>query len=147
MGVLVGSSASVSTWGKFRCAWCLQENFDYTLSTDSFNIQYNTGQKAIAAGTGFIRWNRGEQSISDQQPSISNFFGGLGNRLFLVPSSPTYGNQAATEEFEADMIGQTVTMVSGTGTIDATLFDTGIQVLGGGTSYGDITDVGLLEAF
>ena len=145
MGVLVGSSASVSTWGKFRCAWCLQENFDYTLSTDTFNIEYASGQKAIAAGTGLIRWNRGEQT--EQQPSISNFFGSLGNRLFLVPTSPTYGNQAATEEFEADMIGQTVTMVSGSATIDSTLFDTGIQVVGGATSYGDITDVGLLESF
>jgi hypothetical protein len=145
MGVLVGSTASVSTWGKFRCAWCLQENFDYTLSSDTFNIEYATGQKAIAGDTGLIRWNRGEQSI--QQPSISNFFGSLGNRLFLVPTDPTFGNQAASEEFEADMIGQTVTMTSGSATIDSTLFDTGIQVLGGGTPYGDITDVGLLEAF
>ena len=45
------------------------------------------------------------------------------------------------------MIGQTVTMVSGSATIDSTLFDTGIQVVGGATSYGDITDVGLLESF
>lgn len=147
MGVLVGSSASVSTWGKFRCAWCLQENYNYATSPGGFNIEYLSGQKATAAGSGLIRWNRGEQSNIDQQPSISNFFGSLGNRLFLVPTSPTYGNQAATEEFEADMIGQTVTMVSGSATIDSTLFDTGIQVVGGGTPYGDITDVGLLESF
>jgi hypothetical protein len=147
MGELVGSSAPVSTWGKFRCAWCFQENFDYITSPDTFNIQYISGQKAIAAGSGLIRWNRGEQSTINQQPSLSNFFGGAGNRLFLVPSFSPLGNQAASEEFEADMVGQTVTMVSGSGTIDSTLFDTGIQVLGGATPYGDITDVGLLEAF
>lgn len=145
MGVLIGSAGAVSTWGKFRCAWCLQENFDYTAT--AFNIDYLSGQRATAAGHGFIRWNRGEQASGDQQPSISNFFGGAGNRLFLVPSFPATGNGAATEEFEADMVGQTVNMTSGSAVIDSTLFDSGIQVVGGATDYGPITDVGLLSAF
>lgn len=147
MGVLVGSSALVSTWGKFRCAWAFQENFDYIWSFDTFNIVYLSGQKAIAPGSGLIRWNRGEQGINFQQPTIGNYFVSGQNRLDLIPSDPVTGNRAATEEFEADMIGQTVNMVSGSATISSTLFDSGQQPIGGSTPYGDITDVGLLEAF
>ena len=145
MATAVGSAVGVSTWGKFRCAWCFQENFDVT-SYGDFHITYGSGQKASATGSGLIRWSRGAGSI--QQPSISNFFSGsLGNRLFLVPSSPTTGNAAATEEFEAVMVGQTVTMVSGSATINSTLFDSGIQVVGGSTPYDDITAIGNLTAF
>ena len=147
MGVLVGSSALVSTWGKFRCAWAFQENFDYIWSFDTFNIEYFSGQKAIAPGSGLIRWNRGEQGLNFQQPTIVNYFVSGQNRLDLIPSDPVTGNRAATEEFEADMIGQPVTMVSGSATINSTLFDSGQQPIGGSTPYGDITDVGLLEAF
>jgi hypothetical protein len=148
MATALGSSASVSTWGKFRCAWCFDENFDYLPTVDSFSIEYLSGQKATAAGSGLIRWNRGLQGISLQQPSISsNFSPSTTNRLFLIPSFPATGNAAATEEFEAVMVGQTVTMVSGSGTINSTLFDSGIQVLGGSTPYGDITNVGNLTGF
>jgi hypothetical protein len=141
-------AAATSTWGKFRCAWCFQENFDYLVAADASSIEYLSGQKATAAGSGLIRWNRGVQSNINQQPSISSYFSpSTTNRLFLVPSFPATGNAAATEEFEAVMVGETVTMVSGSATINSTLFDSGIQVLGGSTPYGDITAIGNLTAF
>ena len=45
------------------------------------------------------------------------------------------------------MVGQTVTMVSGSATINSTLFDSGIQVVGGSTPYDDIISIGNLTAF
>jgi hypothetical protein len=147
MATALGSSASVSTWGKFRCAWCLQENTNYFQTFDTFSIEYLSGQKATAAGSGLIRWNRGVQGISNQQPSISNFFVSGQNRIDIIPNLPVLGNQAATEEFEAVMIGQTVNMVSGSATISSTLFDSGRQPIGGSTPYGDVTDVGNLTGF
>ena len=55
MASAVGSSAALSTWGKFRCVWCLQENYDYTTFSDH-NITFGSGQKAAAAGSGLIRY-------------------------------------------------------------------------------------------
>jgi hypothetical protein len=147
MATALGASASVSTWGKFRCAWCLQDNNNYLATFDTFSVEYLSGQKATAAGSGLIRWNRGVQGAGFYQPSISNFFVSGQNRIDIIPSDPITGNRAATEEFEAVMVGQTVTMVSGSATISSTLFDSGQQPIGGSTWYGDAINVGNLTAF
>ncbi len=146
MATALGSSVSVSTWGKLRCAWCLALTDNYT--SGDYNITYFSGQKASAPGSGLIRWPRLIYGIGEQQPTIYSLFNtSLGNRLFLVPYVTTPPRSPASEQFRDAMIGQTVTMAGGSPVISSTLFDTGVQSVGGTTSWRPITAVGNLTAF
>lgn len=162
MGQIVGDSIGYSTWGKFRCAWCLQSNYDYTGS--AFWITYNSGLKASATGSGLIRyvsWYYG-----DPNPTIYNEtyvitpgsppFGG--NRIYSVPSqvsatSPTGLESAAvTDEARVQLTGETVSFSGGLSTtITSTLWDEAVYVWNGPMLSpplaGDVVSIGKLTAF
>ena len=160
-------AAATSTWGKFRCVWCLQLNSDVTTFSDH-NITYGSGQKAAAPGSGLIRWRPRPLSPSPSdvlQPSIWNqvftvsfppFIGG--NRIHSDPlqanaSTPTgFESYAVTEESKAVMTGATVAFTDGRSTaITSTLWDTGREVWSGPTlnepDAGDVVSIGNLTAF
>ena len=168
MASAVGSSAALSTWGKFRCVWCLQENYDYTTFSDH-NITFGSGQKAAAAGSGLIRYKprpiSGTYFSDDLQPTIWNqaytdsFPPPIGgNRIYSQPlqvkvGSPTGVESAAvTDEAKAVMTGATVGFFDGRSTaITSTFWDTGRQTWDGPgpspTVAGDVVSIGNLTAF
>jgi hypothetical protein len=145
MGSIVGSSSSVSTWGKFRCAWCLESNYDYLVY--DFTIEYYSGQKSAATGSGLIRWPRGVQSISDQQPTILSAMRSGNYTFFMVPTDPTFPGTAATTEFKNEMIGELVAVTGTSYALTSTFFDTGSQNTGSTTPLDPITSIGKLTAF
>lgn len=168
MASSVGSSAALSTWGKFRCTWCLQLNYDITSATD-FDITYGSGQKASADGSGLIRWKPRPivppYFTSDVQPSIFNqaylisfppAFGG--NRIFTdtlqaSATSPTgVESSAVTVESRAELTGELVGFFDGRNTaLNATFWDEGRYTWDGPTlgptSAGDVVSIGKLTAF
>lgn len=167
MATGVGMAAATSTWGKFRCVWCLQENYDVTTFSD-YNITYGSGQKSAASGSGLIRYMPRPLTpfgTDELQPTIWNqvftvsfppFVGG--NRIFSQPlqvngSSPTgFESKAVTDEAKAVMTGATVGFTDGRSTaITSTLWDTGRQVWSGPTlaepDAGDVVSIGNLTAF
>lgn len=168
MGSLVGSSAALSTWGKFRCAWCLQLAYDYTSS--DHDITYGSGQKAAADGSGLIRWKPRPIVIpffSEQvQPSVFNqAFTDFsfsppqgGNRIFTDTkvasgTSPTgFESNAVTEEARAQLTGELVTFFdTRTTAITTTFWDearyTWNGPVVGATNAGDVVSIGKLTAF
>lgn len=151
MAVIVGSSDTVSTWGKFRCVWCLDDVKGFYKT--AFNIDYLTGegikgQKSAAEGSGWIRWPRGIAPLNDQQPTIGIvLLGDDGNVLYNAPHLVGV-TSAATEEIEKELIGQTVTHNGGSSVISSDLFDDGQQNVGGpNIDYSPIISVGKLMPF
>ena len=168
MGSIVGSSTALSTWGKFRCVWCLQLNYDVTSVTDH-DITYGSGQKAAADGSGLIRWRPrpivAPFGLEDVQPTIFNQayivsfpppFGG--NRIYGEPlqvsaTSPTgFESKAVTDEARAELTGDTVTFTdTRTTTIDAIFWDEGRYTWDGPTlgptNAGDVVSIGKFTAF
>ena len=167
MATGVGTATATSTWGKFRCAWCLQLNYDVPEFGD-YHITYGSGQKAAAAGSGLIRWRPRPLSPTNSdelQPTIWNqvftvsfppFIGG--NRIWAPPpqakaGSPTgFESYAVTDEAKAVMTGATVTFFDGrTTAITSTLWDEYRQVWSGPTlnepDAGDVVSIGNLTAF
>lgn len=155
MAVLIGSFHTVSTWGKFRCVWCL-DNFA-AFNKTAFTIEYLTGegikgQKSAAEGSGLIRWPRGIAQFIDQQPTIGIVpVGDDGNVLYIAPfiTVPVpWANSAATEEIKNELIGQTVVHNGGSSVISSDLFDDGQQNVGGANiDYSPIISVGKLMPF
>ena len=153
MGALIGSSVGVSTWGKFRCAMILNDDYSsggigFTASDN--NIEYLTGVdgvKSAASGSGLIRYPRFTQSANfAQQPSIfSVFSASTGNRLIAIPGSGALGFQVPTE-VRTQLEGQTVTLTGLSATLTSTFFTTGVQVIGGGSPAQPITAIGNLAA-
>jgi hypothetical protein len=151
MGALVGSSVGVSTWGKFRCAMILNDDYStggvgFTASDN--NIEYLTGvdgQKSAASGSGLIRYPRFTPTINfAQQPSIySAYSSSTGNRLINIPGNPTTGFNIPTE-VRTELEGQTVTLTGLSATLNSTFFTTGNQVIGGGSPAQPITAIGNL---
>ena len=169
MGDIVGSSATLSTWGKFRCVWCLQENYDFTSATD-FDITYASGQKSAADGSGLIRWRPRPIVLpyfsDDVQPSIWNqtFTGSFippfttGNRIFSTPfkvngsTATGYESTAVTDEAKAQLTGETVNFSGGyTTTINNILWTEARYIWNPaafpGFAAGDVTSIGKLTAF
>jgi hypothetical protein len=167
MATGVGTAGYVSTWGKFRCVWCLQENYDFPTFSD-YNITYGSGQKASASGSGLIRYRPRPLTpfFSDElQPTIWNqaytdsFPPPIGgNRIYSQPqvfsaSSPTgVESEAVTDEAKAVMTGATVDFLDGRSTtITSALWDTGRQTWDGPgpspTIAGDVVAIGNLTAF
>lgn len=168
MGFLVGSSAALSTWGKFRCAWCVQSNFDVT-NVQDHDITYGSGQKSAADGSGLIRWRPRPlfASFTDEyQPTIwNNVYSNFpvlpptwGNRIFSDPrqvsaTSPTgFESAAVTDELRAELNGDTVTFTTGSTTIADILWQEGVYKWNGPSpppivDAGDVVSIGKFTAF
>ncbi len=161
MGTFVGSANRVSTWGKFRCVMAYNGNVDYTFRAN--NINYGSGVKSAATGSGLIRyvpWNS-TNLPGPRQPHISNTAyspspGLTSNQLYTVPpayTSPldyTQESRAATIEVQNELNGETVTFSNGMiTTIDPILWSTNRQtwMTSSTFSWPDITSVGKLASF
>lgn len=131
-------TANYETWGKFRCAYCL--NFNVDLDSYAYSIDYYSGEKASADGSGLIRFPR----VTSPQPTFASAFTGIGGQNFLLL------DPVATGEFESAMTGQTVTLTGGTATISSALFvgtTSGSQAIGGTTNWSPVLSVGNLTGF
>lgn len=156
MATAVGSSTAVSTWGKFRCAMILNDDYGTGgagfVATD-YSIDYLTGSdgvKSAAPGSGLIRYPRFNQSTNfAQQPSIFSAYSGfippIGNRLIGIPGNSTNGFLMPTE-VRAQLEGQTVTLTGLSATLNSTFFTTDVQFIGGASPAQPITAVGNLTA-
>ena len=154
MATALGASASVSTWGKFRCAMILNDSTGTAgYNGTDYNIEYLTGvdgQKASAAGSGLIRYPRFTPAVNfAQQPSIYSaysVFPSPSNRLIGIPGNPTNGFLMPTE-VRTELEGETVTLTGLSATLNATFFTTDVQVIGGSSPAQPIISVGKLTAF
>lgn len=153
MATAVGASTAVSTWGKFRCAMILNDDYGSGgagfVATD-YSIDYLTGVdglKSAASGSGLIRYPRFTQVVNfAQQPSIySVYSSSTGNRLIGIPGNSTYGYQIPTE-VRSQLEGQTITLTGMSATLNSTFFTTGTQFIGGGSPAQPILSVGNLTA-
>ena len=154
MATALGASASVSTWGKFRCAMILNDSTGSAgFDAYDYSIEYLTGvdgQKASAAGSGLIRYPRFTVSVNfAQQPSVYSAYSGLippiGNRLQGVPGNGTNGYLVPTE-VRTQLEGQTVTLTGLSATFTSTFFTTDVQFIGGGSPAQPIVSIGNLTA-
>ncbi len=156
MASALGASPSVSTWGKFRCAMILNDDYGTGgagFNATDYNIEYLPGvggQKASAPGSGLIRYPRFIQVINfAQQPSIFSAYSVVinpGNRLLSIPGNATFGFRIPTE-VRTELEGETVTLTGMTATLNSTYFTTGIQFIGGGSPAQPIISVGKLTGF
>lgn len=154
MATALGASASVSTWGKFRCAMILNDSTGTAgYNGTDYNIEYLPGvdgQKASAPGSGLIRYHRSTPSVNfAQQPSIYSAYSSVinpGNRLIGIPGTPTDGFRMPTE-VRTELEGETVTLTGLTATLNSTFFDTDVQFIGGGSPAQPIISVGKLTGF
>lgn len=161
MGTFVGSAGRVSTWGKFRCVMKYNNNGGYTYEDN--NIEYESGVKSAATGSGLIRyvpWNS-TSLPGPRQPDISNAAyspssGLTSNQLYTVPpayTSPldyTQESQAATIEVQDELNGETVTFSNAeTATIDEELWSTNRQTWMTSSTYSwpDVSSIGKLTTF
>lgn len=154
MATALGASASVSTWGKFRCAMILNDGTGTAgYNGTDFNIEYLAGvdgQKASAPGSGLIRYPRFTPAVNfAQQPSVYSAYSPIidpGNRLIGIPANSTDGFLMPTE-VRTELEGETVTLTGLTATLGSTFFDTGVQFIGGGSPAQPIISVGKLTGF
>lgn len=156
MATGVGMAAATSTWGKFRCAMIL--NDDYGTGGAGFvsgdhSIDYLAGvggQKAAAPGSGLIRYPRFTIfSNFAQQPSIFSAYSTFpspSNRLIGIPGNPTNGFLMPTE-VRTELEGQTVTLTGLSATLNATFFTADVQFIGGSSPAQPIVSIGNLTAF
>ena len=154
MATAVGASTAVSTWGKFRCAMILNDDYGTGgagFTAYDYSIDYLTGvdgQKSAASGSGLIRYPRFIQAINfAQQPSVYSVYSpSTGNRLIAIPGNPTTGFNVPTE-VRTQLEGQTITLTGLSATLNSTFFTTGVQVIGGGSPAQPILSIGNLTAF
>jgi len=154
MATALGASTSVSTWGKFRCAMILNDDYGTGgagFTAYDYSIDYLTGldgQKASASGSGLIRYPRFTPTVNfAQQPSVYSVYSpSTGNRLIAIPGNPTTGFNVPTE-VRTQLEGQTITLTGLSATLNSTFFTTGVQVIGGGSAAQPITSIGNLTAF
>ena len=154
MATMIGAGVGVSTWGKFRCAMIL--NDDYGTGGAGFvwgdhSIDYLAGvggQKAAASGSGLIRYPRFTIfSNFAQQPGVFSAYSSItGNRLIGIPGNGTTGFMMPTE-VRTQLEGETVTLTGLSATLNATFFTTDVQVIGGGSPAQPIVSIGKLTAF
>jgi hypothetical protein len=155
MATALGASASVSTWGKFRCAMILNDSSGSAgFDAYDYSIEYLTGvdgQKSAASGSGLIRYPRFTPSANfAQQPSVYSAYSGLipptGNRLQGINGNATEGFLMPTE-VRTELEGQTVTLTGLSATLSSTFFTTNTQFIGGGSPAQPILSIGNLTAF
>lgn len=147
MSIAVGSAQYVSTWGKFRCAYAKNAR---AFTATAHSVEYASGMKAAASGSGLIR------HVAKFNPS-AYFFQPLFHNLYSPPFDEDRNAllltgasiYSSTVEFEAQMIGQTVTLTGGTMVINSDLFLAGgtQNYADGSFDYGTITAIGKLTAF
>lgn len=137
MGVLIGQSGSIATWGALRFPL---GNGGEDKTVDSHNIVWHSGFRTTE-GNGFFR-TEALQLVAIYQPYV----------VFDDPTSTFYLSNATTyvvlDQREADkLVGETVTLTGGTFTITADYLtgtgQTGIST----TGSSPITAIGLLTAF
>jgi hypothetical protein len=157
MATMIGAGVGVSTWGKFRCAMILNDDYGtggVGFSVNDHNIDYLAGvggQKASASGSGLIRYPRLTfLSNFAQQPSIFSAYSGLvppvGNRLLGIPGTFTEGFKMPTE-VRTELEGEIVTLTGLSATFTSTFFTTNTQFIGGGSPAQPIVSIGKLTAF
>lgn len=150
MAYAVGSTETISTWGKFRHVW--RYKVFATFDAGNHWIDFPDGLKSAAPGSGLIRgspwflWGPSGPSGSSFLP-VEFFNQGFttgstppfpfGNRMF---ANPQFNN--ATLETQAELTGETVTFQDfRTGVIPASFWTTGVYVWDpatiGGTFAGD----------
>lgn len=150
MATALGSSASVSTWGKFRCAYGIN-NAASTISTH--DATYTSGFKSASAGSGLIRITTfGARSVFANQPTFKQQFTPAAppdpafNLVYIFGGAGT-PSQPATQEVIAELTGETMTLTSGSLVINSGLFTTFGQTDSTPTDLGPITSIGKLTAF
>jgi hypothetical protein len=154
MATALGASASVSTWGKFRCAMILNDSSGSAgFDAYDYSIEYLTGvdgQKASATGSGLIRYPRFTPSANfAQQPSVYSAYSPIinpGNRLQGINGNATDGYLVPTE-VRTELEGQTVTLTGLSATLSSTFFTTNTQFIGGASPAQPIISIGNLTAF
>lgn len=154
MATMIGAGVGVSTWGKFRCAMILNDDYGtggVGFTATDYNIDYLAGvegQKASASGSGLIRYPRFTPTVNfAQQPSVFSAYSSItGNRLIGIPGNGTTGFMMPTE-VRTQLEGETVTLTGLSATLNATFFTTDVQVIGGGSPAQPIVSIGKLTAF
>jgi hypothetical protein len=160
MGTLLGSSVSVSTWGKFRCTLDVLTDYDQHYTETDYSIEYTQGFKSASSGSGLIRYE--SRFIEFPHPAIYNQIYLInygpplneGNYMGTYPArylSPSYESIAVTNEVQTELTGQTVTFSGGyTATISGGLWTSNRQnwrsnIGASGAPY--VNGVGKLVAF
>jgi hypothetical protein len=124
MGTLLGTSAAVSTWAKFRNVMGIEDRDDSHLpEIYPYSAYYLQGLKSASDGSGLIRYPRLDST--GPGPTIYNGFHlisigppiNYGNQLTTAPNRSTggtsYESQAVTNEVQAELTGQTATSSTG----------------------------------
>lgn len=148
MGILVGSAVSVSTWGKFRCAYGRNTS---ALTISAHSAQYESGFKSAAAGSGLIRINRSTvRSALYYQPTFNNTWTDIPdneNIIAIFGGSQNVPPYPATDEMAAELVGETMTLDNGSVIIASSLMALGFQVEMGPPDLGSVVSIGKLSAF
>lgn len=160
MATALGSSSSVSTWGKFRCAWDIYTDLDVHYYASTYSITYFQGFKSAADGTGLIRYAPYGVNGAIRQPGIFNKIYTIsfpppviGNYMSPIPlrliSGTSYESAAATVEVQSLLTGQTVSFSNGqSATIDSVLWTAGRQDwTSSATSQPYVSSITYMEAF
>ena len=146
--MLVGSEASVSTWGKFRCAYGLNTS-DLTISAHS--ADYASGLKSAADGSGLIRIDKSTvRSAIYYQPTFNNTWTDIPdneNIIAILGGSQTVPQYPATDEVAEELVGETLSFDNGSVTIASSLMELGSQIEMGPPDLGSVVSVGKLTAF
>jgi hypothetical protein len=147
MAIAVGSAQYVSTWGKFRCTYAKNAR---AFTNAAHSVEYASGMKSAASGSGLIRHTaKFSPSAYFYQVLFQNSYSPPleddRNSMFLTGA----GVFSSTTEFEAQLVGQTITLTGGSMTITSDLFTAGgtQNYADGTTDYGTITSIGNLTAF
>lgn len=149
MATAVGASASVSTWGKFRCAYGRNTS---ALTISEHNAEYENGFKSASEGSGLIRIKAAStRSAFYYQPTFKNFWTDVPdneNQITIFGGSDTSPSFPATAEVEAQLTGETMTLDNGGVTIASSLFSaSAIQIEPGPPDLGSVLTIGKLTAF
>lgn len=140
MGVVVGSTAFYSTWGRFRTAVA---NQDEDLDVTDHNITFNSGFKSTA-GNGLLRFDPVQRIIFILQPvaSIKDFGGG---DAFAFEQSWSSG--CVTVEDQDQLVGETVVATGDNFVINTDAFTNNLGQTAIGVATAPIITIGKLTAF
>jgi len=140
MGSLVGDSAILSTWGRFRTAIA---NQDEDVDVTDHNIQFYSGFKTDT-GNGFLRFDPLTRIAFILQPvvAIGDYGGG---DAFIFEQSWLDG--VITAEDQVQFLGQTVNATGGSFNITTDAFNSNLGQSVSGIATAPIIDIGLLTPF
>jgi hypothetical protein len=129
---IVGGTARLSTWGKFRVT--LARNARDVVSNTSFNLEYGSGLKCDGDGSGWIRKAPPDYSRSGSIEWQPCFFAG------------TYYPPPTEEDPDPDPIGEVV-LRRGQSSLYPPLSDEFVDYLTGGTIFSDGGDATMDSTF